>query len=239
MELFSFSRLSLFRTCPKRWHYKYVLGLVDPSGAPAILGKTIHKANELCLNGHSFEDAVATAYMEEGDSTVERSTVEAMVRTALSYGYQGATEHHFIMPLAKGIRLQGYIDLIPDNAQVPTIVDWKTGFKLYKALDTWQLPLYAAAVIDQRGVDRVKGVLAFLRFKSTRTAMIGRKEAAQAKAWAVRAAEDIQQRLELLAILGPNEAFPDRPSPACRNCPWCYQCLREKEKGVKTCQTNA
>lgn len=227
MKLFSFSRLNLFRTCPKRWHNKYVLGLVDPAGPPAILGKTVHKANELCLNGHSFGDAVVTAYMEEGDSTVEKSTVESMVKTALSYGYRGPTEQHFIMQLAEEIKLQGYIDLIPNNSQIPTIVDWKTGFKLYKALDTWQLPLYAAAVMDQRGVDKVKGVLAFLRFKSTRTALIGRKEAALAKAWAIKAAEDIQQRLELLAILGPNEAFPARPSPACKNCPWCYQCLRE------------
>lgn len=134
METFSFSRLSLFRTCPKRWHNKYVLGLEDPAGAPAILGKTVHKANELCLNGHPFEDAVVTAYMEKGDSTVEKSTVESMVKRALSYGYRGPTEHHFFMPLAKGIRLQGYIDLIPNNSQIPTIVDWKTVLNSTKPL---------------------------------------------------------------------------------------------------------
>lgn len=235
MELFSFSRLSLFRTCPKRWHYKYVLGLEDPAGAPATLGKTVHKANELCLNGHSFEDAVVTAYMEEGDSTVEKSTVESMVKTALSYGYRGPTEQHFIMQLAEGIKLQGYIDLVPNNSWIPTVVDWKSGFKCYNVLDTWQIPLYAAAVMEQTGAEIVKGVLAFLRFRMTRTALIGRKEALQAKTWAIHTAEDIQQRLELLAVLDMHEAFPARPSPACGNCPWSLQCLREEKGEVRLC----
>ena len=226
MELFSFSRLSLFRTCPKRWHYKYVLGLDDPAGAPAILGKTVHKANELCLKGSSFDDAVVTAYLEEGDSTVDKYTVESMVKTALSYHYRGPTEQHFILPLAEGIKLQGYIDLVPNNGQIPTVVDWKTGFKIYHVLDTWQIPLYAAAVMEQTGAEIVKGVLAFLKFKTTRTALIGRKEALQAKTWAIRAAEEIQKRLELLAILEPSEVFPAKPSPACGNCPWSVQCLR-------------
>ena len=228
METFSFSRLSLFRNCPKRWHLKYVLGLDDPAGPPAILGKTVHKANELCLNDHPFEDAVVTAYMEEGDSTVEKHTVESMVKTALSYYYRGPTEQHFVMPLAEGIKLQGYIDLVPNNAQIPTVVDWKTGFKLYKVLDTWQLPLYAAAVMEQTGAEIVKGVLAFLRFNTTRTALIGSKEVLQAKAWAIKAAEEIQERLELLAIFEPNEVFPAKPSKECGNCPWCLQCLREE-----------
>ena len=226
METFSFSRLSLFCTCPKRWHCKYVLRQNDPAGPPAILGKTVHKANELCLKGSSFDDAVVTAYLEEGDSTVDKSTVESMVKTALSYHYRGPVEQHFILQLTKGIKLQGYIDLISTNGQIPTVVDWKTGFKLYKVLDTWQIPLYAAAVMEQTGAEIVKGVLAFLRFKTTRTALIGRKEASQAKAWAIKAAEDIQKRLELLAILEPNEVFPAKPSPACGNCPWSVQCLR-------------
>ena len=232
MELFSFSRLSLFRTCPKRWYYKYVLGQDDPAGPPAILGKTVHKANELCLKGCSFEDAVVTAYLEEGDSTVEKQTVESMVKTALSYHYSGPVEQYFIMTLAKGVKFQGYIDIVPNNVQIPTIVDWKTGFKRYKVLDTWQLPLYAAAVMEQTGVDVVKGVLAFLRFNTTRTALIGQKEVALAKTWAINTAEEIQQRLELLAILQPNEAFSAKPSPACGNCPWCVQCLRT-ELGIR------
>jgi CRISPR/Cas system-associated exonuclease Cas4 (RecB family) len=235
MELFSFSRLSLYHTCPKRWYYKYVVKLDDPAGAPAILGKTVHKAVELVLNGRSFDEAVLAAIANEGDSTVDKSIVESMTKTALAYGYKGSTEQHFVMVLAKGIRVQGYIDVIVYNGQIPTIVDWKSGFKLYKVLDSWQLPLYAAAVMEQRGIETVKGVLSFLRFNTTRTTLIGRKEASLAKAWAIQIAEEIQERLDLLAIFEPNEIFPAKPSPACRNCPWCVRCLMEDKGGMKVC----
>jgi CRISPR/Cas system-associated exonuclease Cas4 (RecB family) len=235
MELFSFSRLSLYSSCPKRWHYKYIVKLDDPAGAPAILGKTVHKAIELVLNGRLFNEAVLAAITNEGDSTVEKSIVESMVKTALSYGYRGPTEQHFVMVLAKGIRLQGYIDVISNNGPILTLVDWKSGFKLYKVLDSWQLPLYAASVMEQRGIEAVKGVLAFLRFNATRTTLIARKEASQAKAWAIQIAEEIQERLDLLAIFEPNEIFPAKPSPACRNCPWCVRCLMEDKGGIKVC----
>lgn len=231
MDLFSFSRLQRFDTCPRQFAYKYVLGLDDPSGPPAVLGKTIHKAIEHCLNGRSFEDAIVTAYIEEGDSTVDKTSVESMVNTALIYGLRGPTEQHFVLPLAEGIKLQGYIDLKPENVSVPTIVDWKTGFKFYRVLDTWQLPLYAAAVMEETGAKFVKGVLAFLRFNKTPYTLIGRNEVAQAKAWAIRTARDIQLRLELLAVLGTQEAFPAKPSPACQSCNWSYRCLSEEIKG--------
>lgn len=230
MELFSFSRLNLFDTCSRRFAFKYVEGLNDPAGPAAILGKTVHRANELCLNDHWFEDAIATAYIEEADETVEKDTVETMVRTALSYGYRGPTEQHFILPLADKIKLQGYIDLQAENTSMPTIVDWKTGFKYYRVLDTWQLPLYAAAVMEQKGIKEVKCILAFLRFNRTQYALIGQKEASRAKAWAIQRAEEIQQRLELLTVLETREAFPARPSPACGDCPWSLLCLREEKR---------
>jgi hypothetical protein len=128
MELFSFSRLKLFATCPRRFALKYVEKQPDPPGPAAILGKTVHKAIELCLNGHWIEDAIATAYMEEADQTVEKAIVEEMVKAALSYlsfGAKGVTEQHFIMRLADKVKLQGYIDFRADG-QIPTLVDWKT-----------------------------------------------------------------------------------------------------------------
>ncbi|SPF55229.1 hypothetical protein SBF1_8080003 [Candidatus Desulfosporosinus infrequens] len=130
----------------------------DPAGPPAVLGKTVHKANELCIKGISLDDAVVTAYLEEGDSTVDKSTVESMVKTALSYHYRGPVEQHFILQLTKGIKLQGYIDLIPTNGQIPTVVDWKTGFKLYKVLDTWGSRHGANRSRDRKGSSSVLAV---------------------------------------------------------------------------------
>lgn len=232
MELFSFSRLSLFDTCPRRFALKYVQGFVDPPGQPAILGKTVHKAIQLCLNGRWLEDAIVTAYLDEADETVDKTTVEEMVKTALSYPsfeVQGATEQHFVMQLADKVKVQGYIDFRADGI-IPTLVDWKTGHKYYQVRDTWQLPLYAAAVMEQMKLNEVKCVLAFLRFKRTPYAIIGQKEASEAKAWAIHTAQEIQRRLELLTVLDPREAFPAKPSPECGNCPWSLFCLREEKR---------
>lgn len=232
MELFSFSRLKLFATCPRRFAFKYVEKMPDPPGQAAILGKTVHKAIDLCLNGRWFEDAIATAYMIEGYGTVEKTIVDTMTKAALSYGYEGTTEQHFVMELADKVKLQGYIDLRNDNGIVPTLVDWKTGFKFYRVLDTWQLPLYASAVMEQIKIKEVKCVLAFLRFNKTPYALIGQKEASRAKAWAIQTAQEIQRRLELLTVLEPREAFPAKPSPECGNCPWSLFCLRESKESI-------
>ncbi|KLU62327.1 PD-(D/E)XK nuclease superfamily protein [Peptococcaceae bacterium CEB3] len=229
MELFSFSRLSLFATCPRRFAYKYIEGLDDPPGPPAVFGKTVHKAIELCLHGYSFKDSVTIALLEKGDSTVDRATMKSMVKTALSYGLRGPTEQHFVLPLAAGIKLQGYIDFEGLSAPPPLIVDWKTGYKTYQVLDTWQLPLYAAAVMKKTGERTVKGVLAFLRFRRTQHAQITKEKASLAVSWAIQMAEEIQQRLDFLAVLEPHEAFPYRASPACGNCPWSLLCLREEK----------
>lgn len=225
MDLFSFSRLTLYQSCPRRFYYKYVLELDDPAGFPAILGKTSHKAIELCYNGYFFEDAIVTAWLEESDMTVEADELRSLVQTALSYGLNGIPEKHFVLPLAQGINFQGYIDLLDYNREIPLIVDWKTGWNQYKVMDTWQLPLYAAAVMEETGAQMVQGMLAFLRFNRTESAVITRETASQAKAWAVRTAEEVQLRLDLLSGLEAREAFPSSPSPACRHCPWSYECL--------------
>lgn len=231
MDLFSFSRLNLLDTCKRRFAYKYVEKLPDPPGSPAVLGKTVHRAYELYSNGYLFEDAIVTAYLEEGDSTVERSIVESMLTTAIGYKYTGTVEHHFIMQLTDKIKLQGYIDLHADNTSMSTIIDWKTGFKTYGVFDTWQLPLYAAAAMKKTGDKVIKGMYAFLRFKRIESGIITQKEASQAVQWAISTAEEVQSRLELLSVLTIPEVFPARPSPACGNCPWSLLCLRESKGG--------
>lgn len=43
---FSFSRLNLFRKCPKQWQYKYHENLQDPTSPEALIGKLFHQAVE-------------------------------------------------------------------------------------------------------------------------------------------------------------------------------------------------
>jgi len=131
VKRFSYSRLNLFQNCPRRFFYKYVLGWEDPAGLPAIFGKTVHKAIENYLNDCLFEEAIATAWITEADMSpaVIRAEIEQQVNTALSYSFTGEVEKHFVMELAEGIELQGYIDLSLEQGTFPrpAIVDWKTG----------------------------------------------------------------------------------------------------------------
>ncbi len=233
MDTFSFSRLNTYETCPRRFYYKYVLGWEDPAGLPAIFGKTVHKAVEFCLNGHSFNDAVATAWIEEGnmDPGVDKAEVERQVNRALRLGFTGEVERHFVMELAPGIKLQGYIDLVVDG-HIPIIIDWKTGRKTNGVLANWQIPLYSAHVMES-GYNRVLGMLAFLRFNRIFKDILTPEIAQKAKNWAIGLAREIQHKLDLLPLLTETEilfkAFPDQTSWLCGYCPWSYDCLVTRE----------
>ena len=56
--LYSFSRLSLYETCPYRFYQKYILGKDDVVTKPLALGKAVHKAIELKIDGASEDDKV-------------------------------------------------------------------------------------------------------------------------------------------------------------------------------------
>lgn len=235
MELFSFSRLNTFTSCPRRFYYKYILGWDDPVGLPAIFGKTVHKAIELYLNGrYFFDDAIVFAWIEEANmsSEIKKADVERQVRNALSYSFNGKVENHFVMQLGEGVKLQGYIDLAMSQGKYPrpAIVDWKTGRNVYEVLANWQIPLYAAHIMEKTEQPEVLGMLAFLRFNRIEKAIITREIAQQAKEWALKTARDIQERLDILPILTEEESlhqvFAAKPSWLCGYCPWSYQCLK-------------
>lgn len=62
--LYSYSRLSLYETCPYRFYQKYILGKDEPVTKPLALGKAVHKAIELKINGVSEHEAIIEAIIE-------------------------------------------------------------------------------------------------------------------------------------------------------------------------------
>jgi CRISPR/Cas system-associated exonuclease Cas4 (RecB family) len=243
MNTFSFSRLNLYQTCPRRFYYKYVLELDDPPGEAAILGKTVHKAIELVLNGRSFDDAVLTACMEEAELMLDKQEIERMVQTAMNTlpmfpGKPTGIEQYFIETLTERAeiptgmvmpetRVQGYMDLVYKNTASPIIVDWKTNRRPYPVNQTWQIPLYASIIMEQEKTDTVEGVLVFLRTGQVFRQTITRDIADLAKNWAANLAWEIN--LKLHHKTNPLIAFDSSPSAACGHCPWSYQCLLDDE----------
>ena len=62
--IFSFSRLSLYETCPYRFYKKYIQGYEEPTTYPLALGKGVHKAIEDKIKGVSHSEAVLNGMIE-------------------------------------------------------------------------------------------------------------------------------------------------------------------------------
>ncbi|MFC2947624.1 PD-(D/E)XK nuclease family protein [Virgibacillus sediminis] len=227
--IFSFSRLNLYSQCPYRFYNKYVLGKEEPVTKPLALGKAVHQAIDDIINGASHEEAVLNGYAATGfHEELMHQEISDLVERAPVHRNMGRTEVYFKLPLSKSHNapeIQGYIDLLsPDGA----ITDWKTNRSIYGVQDNKQLALYAWATSQKTGIDRVKGILYFLRFRIEKGRIFSKEEMEKARKWALDTADEINERLNLLEIM-PEERgklFPPRPSRQCSHCPFASQCVK-------------
>jgi CRISPR/Cas system-associated exonuclease Cas4 (RecB family) len=227
MNVFSFSRLSLYETCPYRFYLKYVLGRPEPVTKPLALGKAVHKGIELFIQGASEEEAVLEALIEcDFHPEVTRDEVVTLMHSAPEI--TGETEVHFELSLAPGsnLKLQGYIDLVCDGE----FFDWKTNRRVYEPTDTMQLPLYAWAVMELKKRDLVKGTLYFLRYRRPMPHLFTLKEADVARGWAHGLAQEIAEKVSVVEVFPElaDQLFPPQPGSHCAYCPFAVECLKAK-----------
>lgn len=227
MNVFSFSRLSLYESCPYRFYLKYVCGRPEPVTKPLALGKAVHKAKELLINGSTEDEAVLSAFVEcDFHPEVTRDEIVELMLNAPNF--EGETEVHFMLPLEPGskLMLQGYIDLVCDYE----FFDWKTNWRRYGPTDNMQLPLYAWAFMKLKDRDLARGTLFFLRFRRPLTHLFTKAEAEAARAWAYGLAREIAEKVEIYGALPEmfDTLFPHRPGSHCRNCPFAAECLKKR-----------
>lgn len=236
MNVFSFSRLKLYETCPQRFYYRYVLEREEPVTKPLALGKAVHKAIELILNGTDFEEAIFEEAIKEGwiecdfHPEVEPEEIRQLVENAPFQKLEGVTEYHFRLPLfdsPDSPELQGYIDLWNGDK----IMDFKTNWKPYDVTDNYQVALYAWAIQQLKGYDQVQGSLYFLRHKQESSFVFTEKETKEAVDWARKLVEEIRFKLDVLEIYPDraNELFPYKPSSACEHCPFVLDCYKNNK----------
>lgn len=230
MKLFSFSRLSLFQTCPKRFFYRYVLGKSEPVTKPLALGTAVHKALELVVNGASMEEAIKKGYIEcDFHEEVSPIEIRELVERAPLGNLKGETELYFCIPLfpeeKHSPKLQGFIDLIAGNK----IVDFKTNRKMYHVTDNYQMGLYAWALSKLRGYSQVRTSLIFLRHRKESSVLFKEGGMNEAISWAKGIVIEINSKLELYEFFPDkqNELFPYKPSAACEYCPFAIDCYIE------------
>ncbi|ALP37995.1 hypothetical protein ASL14_19185 [Paenibacillus sp. IHB B 3084] len=204
------------------------MGKPEPITKPLALGKSVHKAIELRIQGAAVEDAIMAAIIEaDFHPEVTYEEIASLMQRAPEV--RGQTEVHFVLPLSaeSGIQLQGYIDLL----QEAHFWDWKSNWKPYQANDTRQLALYAWAIMKMRELQRIKGTLFFLRFRKAESFIYTRSETNEAREWALRLAEEIELKKSCM------ESFPDMASSLfsptlgshCKHCPFVLECYQKKE----------
>ncbi|HET7658424.1 MAG TPA: PD-(D/E)XK nuclease family protein [Bacillales bacterium] len=232
--LYSFSRLSLYQTCPYRFRRKYIDGIEEPVTKPLALGKAVHKAIELVIKGKTVDQAVLTGWLEADlHPDVTQMEIKELLQNAPVQPGMGETEVYFRLPLSDSLgapELQGYMDLITGDS----LVDWKTNWAMYDVLGTHQVGLYAWALQQLKKIPVVKGRLHFLRFKRSSEHLFSRADMEKARKWALHWATEIENKLFLLHV-APEEKdvlFPATPSSACSHCPFAVECYRKFGEGM-------
>ena len=229
--IFSFSRLSLYETCPYRFYKKYIQGYEEPTTYPLALGKGVHKAIEDKIKGVSHSEAVLNGMIEaDFHPEVTMEELSDLVSRAPIQENMGETEIHFQLPLSdekSSPIIQGYIDFVsPDGSN---IVDWKTNRVRYDVRDNHQVGLYAWAVGQLKSRSTVEGNLFFLRFKRESKHVFNQVDMERSRQWALGVANEINSKREILDML-PEEAerlFSSTSSGHCRHCPFVIECYRK------------
>lgn len=188
----SFSSISTFKQCQKRWKFRYIDKLEDPPGYPAVLGTFVHLVLEEFFKLDLFERDVENAKIlarklweefsktENFLSVVENSEQahrefrqKAWVSISGIWEFEDpkkvnviATEAPFTLKFEDtDVSVTGFIDRIEAKNGKYEIGDFKTGKaprKQYQQDKLLQLRIYGLAVHESTGEMPSKGKLLYL-----------------------------------------------------------------------------
>ncbi|MGB9805131.1 MAG: RecB family exonuclease [Desulfofundulus sp.] len=235
MEVFSYSRLSRYESCPAAFYRYYCL---RAGGAPTealVTGKAAHAVIEAAMRlGRkdevffrvASEAVLAASPLEIDPEEVFSLTYRDIVLREFHPGNR--VEEHFVVPLDGedpfAPQVQGYIDLWRDGSRIE-LIDWKTNRKAYGPADTHQLGLYAW-YLSRRTGKAVRGKLVFLRLNEVLEHEFSYRDMEGAREWAYALAREIQDRLCRVSEGGDHrELFPARAGDACRSCEYAAECV--------------
>lgn len=231
MENFSYSRLSCYERCPKQFYYHYVLGKEIPDTKPLALGKAVHKALQVLVDGErSIDDAIKKGLIKCGfHPDVKPNEIRLLVESVPYEKLEGETEYYFRLPLflhQNSPVIEGYIDLW--NETETEFWDYKTNWKPYSIFENHQLSLYAWAINQITGLKYIKGQLYFLRFQKIISHMFTETEMLASIKWARSLADEILFKLDALEFYPDkvNELFPYKANRYCSSCPFVMECIK-------------
>lgn len=244
-QIFSYSRLKVFETCPFQWYLKYVEKLKEEEALPLMLGKAVHKAIEEKMLGKDDKQALLEGWKEVEFYPIDLIEYQALVRRAnVDQGEANRdnveVELHFVLPLdGEGSpRIQGYIDTFRRIFGTLNFTDWKTNRVMYEPMDNMQIALYAWALATIHNVSEVTGTLFFLRFfkDNAKTKTFTIEEMEQARQWALKHANAVLMSLQDYFVVHKpfEQCFPAKANPGCAHCPFADVCVTEYPKIIES-----
>ena len=143
MTAWSYSSLSTFKQCPKKYYHLKVAKDVKDKGSSAMYyGNEVHKAaEEFIKNG--VEVPKKFDYMNPILNSLSNINGEKHCEIRFGISYDGE-KHKRTKFFAKDVWFRGIADLLIVNGEKAYLVDYKTG-KNAKYADTKQLDMLAAA----------------------------------------------------------------------------------------------
>ena len=161
MTAWSYSSISTFKQCPKKYYHLKVAKDVKDTGSEAMLyGNQVHKAAE-----HFIKDGTPIPKKFEYLNPIVNSlnAIEGDKHCELRFGisYDGE-KHKETKFFAKDVWFRGIADLVIVDGEKAYLVDYKTG-KNAKYADTKQLDMLAAATFTYfPNVAIIKSALAYV-----------------------------------------------------------------------------
>jgi putative RecB family exonuclease len=230
---YSFSRMSLFEHCPRRYYHRYIEGIPEPPSSDAEFGKLVHatiaesiKAKKENRGSKPEDIASATALGYPLLSDKEIKEAVSLSKRFLN-GYRPdenvLVEHKLTANLGKGRSLIGYADLIEFEEDHIVITDFKLGHSPHNVLETKQLPLYAWMASQQFGINSIVVRLIWLRNRRQFLSEESTDERLQQDAlgWATNTIRLIEAAEQLPGWAG----FREQPGSYCAHCTYGAQCL--------------
>lgn len=237
----SYSQISVYKRCPKQWHYKYVVKTPGkPDNRVFLEGKVVHSLNELYLRSdnrsvdfvlaqapHVFTDEIKKQHIklreDEEELTVYSNIIGSFLKLLKKQQELGILkakepqlEWWFTIPI-EGTKhtITGASDIIYslDAGASPRILDYKNTDSMF-FLDRDQLVTYDLAYTKKYGVKPEKA--GFLLIKSSNVVWhdIFEEDHVRLMEFWVRLVTDID-----IILLDRSKSF--EPKPEYQKCKWC------------------
>ena len=219
MEAYSYTRLNIYRQCPRRYRARYLDGLPERETEALLIGREAHELIAAYLR-HLVEERLETdvtwspppGYRYESTMLLREMQASVAIHPERVVAVEEAVEADL-----GGRRFLGYLDLLELSEDTPIVTDWKSDQRVRTQAEVerdLQMRLYACLVRGAYGYNLVRCREHFLRFRS-RVEMEAGAEVMD------RTEEEIAALVRL--IEGEREWAPTPGT----HCAWCPQQLSE------------